>query len=312
MSTPIIGLLLMAYGTPSSLDEVEAYYTHIRRGRKPTPEALEELVDRYKAIGGVSPLTDITQKTAEKLEAQLNQQEQGVRFKVYLGMKHTHPFIADTVKRMADDGIEQAIGLVLAPHYSSMSIGTYMKAAMDAAEQVGGPAFTFVHQWHLHPAFLEAVGKRVRAAMELFGDRQPCVIFSAHSLPEKIVEIGDPYPQQLEETARAIAEQMGIRHWVIAWQSAGRTPDPWLGPDILQVIQTLHDRGETSMVSCPVGFVSDHLEVLYDIDIECQNLAKDLGIQLVRTANLNADKDFIQTLVNVVQDHRLESVKANG
>jgi ferrochelatase len=299
-----IGILLMSYGTPRNLDEVEAYYTHIRRGRKPSPEALDELVQRYKAIGGVSPLTEITEQTAIRLEEFLNQQASDTRFKVYSGMKHSYPFVGDMVKKMIDDGIEQAIGLVLAPHYSSMSVGTYIKLAEEAAQHQEGFHISYVKNWHMHPAFIDAVTKRVGAALESFNEQEKtCVIFSAHSLPERILEIKDPYPEQLKDTGRAIAERLGIKDWVIAWQSAGRTPEPWLGPDIVEVIRNLSGQGYDAMLSCPVGFISDHLEILYDIDIECQNAARELGVHLVRSANLNADPDFIAALAGVLHDH---------
>lgn len=312
-----IGILLMAYGTPSSLDEVEAYYTHIRRGRKPTPEALQDLVGRYKAIGGVSPLAKITKETAERLQTYMNQSglnrsgsnqgtsnQGGSAYKVYLGMKHSRPFIEDAIMQMAEDGVDEAVGLVLAPHYSAMSVGTYIQAAEAALEKYGGPRMIFVKQWYMHPLFLEAVSYRVAEAMEVVSadGGEVCAVFSAHSLPERILEMKDPYPAQLEETAKAIADRLRVKHWTIAWQSAGRTPEPWLGPDILAVLKHLRDEGYRSVVSCPIGFVSDHLEVLYDIDVECQALAKQLGLHLVRSRSLNADADFITALAAIIEE----------
>jgi protoporphyrin/coproporphyrin ferrochelatase len=307
MERETIGILLMAYGTPASLDQVEEYYTHIRRGRKPAPEQLEDLINRYKAIGGVSPLNAITRSQAKSLEEQLNKETDGsVQFRVYLGMKHCTPFIHDAVEAIVNDGVQRVIGLVLAPHYSSMSIGTYIKAAEEAVARLGGPTFTYIRNWHMNPMFLDAVASRVRKAIDQFAQEQRNdvnVIFSAHSLPERILSIGDPYADQIKESGDAVAKRLSLPHWTYAWQSAGRTPDPWLGPDILEVLRAQREKGFTAIVSCPIGFVSDHLEVLYDIDIECQALCKELGIRLVRTESLNASPDFIAALVSVIRDH---------
>ncbi|WP_018130660.1 ferrochelatase [Effusibacillus pohliae] len=306
MSKKTIGVLAMAYGTPASLDEAEAYYTHIRRGRKPSPEQLQELIDRYVKIGGVSPLNEITRKQTEGLERILNQTSRNLAYRVYMGMKHANPFIEDAVKQMAEDGIREAVGLVFAPHYSMMSIGAYMEAAKKGAEQFGGPSFTFVMQWHMQPQFLQAVARRLQAAMNRFpaGEREQVrLLFTAHSLPERILQMNDPYPQQLRETAAKLAEMIGHANWGFAWQSAGRTPEPWLGPDVLDVLRQLAKQGTRSVLICPVGFVADHLEILYDIDVECQALASELGMTMVRTAMLNADEDFLQALAAVVWEH---------
>jgi len=305
MTQRTVGVLVMAYGTPSSLDEVESYYTHIRRGRKPSPEQLAELVERYKTIGGVSPLNEITRKQTEGLERILNGSG-AVRYRVYTGMKHAKPFVADTVKQMAEDGIREAVGVVLAPHYSGMSIGTYIEAAQKAAEEHGGPTLAFVNQWYMQPQFLRTVEKRLVAALAHFsGEERPGVrlLFTAHSLPERILQTGDPYPEQLKETAAALADQIGHANWGLAWQSAGRTPEPWLGPDLLDVLRDLNEQGTRSVVICPVGFVADHLEILYDIDVECNALAKELGMKLVRTEMLNAADDFLQAVAAVVHEH---------
>jgi ferrochelatase len=297
------GVLVMAYGTPSSLDEVEAYYTHIRRGVPPTPALLAELKARYEAIGGVSPLSAITRRQAARLEEELNRREPG-RFRVYTGMKHSLPLIEDTVRRMHQDGIREAVGLVLAPHYSAMSVGSYIRQAEETAQQAGGPRFSFIRQWHLEPQFVEALAQRVIHALQRFPEairNEVPVIFSAHSLPKKILERNDPYPSQLEETGNAVAEAVGLHHWLFAWQSAGRTAEPWLGPDILEVLDRLYQEGNQSVVVCPAGFVSDHLEVLYDIDIECQAFAKQRSMHLERTAMFNDAPDFIRLLADLVR-----------
>jgi ferrochelatase len=306
MADNVVGVLAMAYGTPRSLDEVEAYYTHIRRGHKPSPEQLAELVARYQSIGGVSPLNEITRKQAEGLARLLNEEGDPVAYRVYTGMKHAYPFLADTVKQMAADGIEQAVGIVLAPHYSAMSVGAYITAVQKAAELHGGPDYIFVHHWHTQPEYLQALLVRLEKALGEFAaaERQEVyLLFTAHSLPERIKEMQDPYPDQLRETATILADQLGHSRWGFAWQSAGRTPEPWLGPDVLDVLKQLHAEGIERIVICPVGFVADHLEVLYDVDVECKNLAKQLGIRLVRTDMLNADEDFLRALTAVVRNH---------
>jgi protoporphyrin/coproporphyrin ferrochelatase len=289
----------MAYGTPRSLDEVEAYYTDIRRGRPPPPDLLEELTARYRAIGGRSPLLEITSAQARGIEERL-----GVR--AYIGQKHAAPFIYDAVKKMRDDGVERAVGLVLAPHYSSMSVGDYARRAERAASEASWRGkIDMVESWHLEPGYLELLDERVHSARASLPEEARAgatVIFSAHSLPERIVATGDPYPSQLAETAAAIAERAGLKRksWSVAWQSAGRTADPWLGPDILEIIVELAEAGAPGVIVCPCGFVSDHLEVLYDVDIEATRLAAKLGVPLVRTASPNDDPRFLDMLAAVV------------
>lgn len=291
--TETVGLLLMAYGTPASLDDVEAYYTHIRRGRAPTPELLAELRGRYEAIGGVSPLHAITQEQGRLIEDELNRRMDGrAHFRLYAGMKHAAPFIADAVARMANDGIRRAVGMVLAPHYSTMSVGVYIREAQESAALCGNLTIDFVQEWHMQPDLLQALEDRLRGALLRFGEREReglVVIFSAHSLPERILSLGDPYPDQLLETSRELAGRLGLSRWQFGWQSAGRTQEPWLGPGILQVLDTLAAQGVPAVLDCPVGFVSDHLEVLYDLDIEARDRAARLGIHFERTPSLNAD-----------------------
>ncbi|MEI7025770.1 ferrochelatase [Paenibacillus sp. y28] len=301
-----IGVLVMSYGTPESLDQVEAYYTHIRRGHSPEPQQLKELTDRYEAIGGLFPLRDNTNKQVQALEDELNRRYagQGLQFACYQGLKHASPFIEDGVRQMAEDGLTEAVGIVLAPHYSVMSVGGYIKRAQETAAALpGGLSMHFVHSYHLHPQLIEALTERVNTALQRFdADRNEIrVIFSAHSLPEKIVEMGDPYPKQLHETAQRIAEAAGVSNWQFAWQSAGQTSVPWLGPDISEVLRHIaSEEGVRYVISCPIGFVSDHLEVLYDIDIELQGIAAELGVQLERTASLNTDPRYISVLADAV------------
>jgi ferrochelatase len=289
----------MAYGTPKSLDDVEAYYTDIRRGKPPPQDLLEELTERYRAIGGRSPLLDITLEQTRGLERHLGD------VAAFLGQKHAAPFVADAVADMEHAGITRAVGLVLAPHYSAMSVGDYERRARVAAEDVGWAGeLTMVDSWHLEPGYIDYLARRVEEAVEVVaeGDRsRTTVVFTAHSLPAGIVRDGDPYADQLEETARAVASETGIARWTIGWQSAGRTSDPWLGPDLLEVLQALAREGERAAIVCPCGFVSDHLEVLYDVDIEAKALADELGVHLIRTRSPNADPAFLETLAGVVR-----------
>jgi ferrochelatase len=278
----------MAYGTPQNLDDVEAYYTHIRHGRPPTPEQLTALIARYRAIGGRSPLLEITQQQATAL-----QQELGVP--VYIGLKHSSPFIADAVGNLAEDHIDFGVGLVLAPHYSTMSIGDYQRRAHEAATECGWEGkLEMVESWHLEPGYIELLANRVEAAAAELGKLDAHVLFTAHSLPKAIVQRGDPYPEQLEATARAVAERLDLKNWGTAWQSA--SGDDWLGPDILEVLGSLASEAVRDVIVCPCGFVADHLEILYDLDIKAQERAKDLGLRLIRTASPNADPAFIRVL----------------
>ncbi len=288
---------MMAYGTPESLDDVAGYYTHIRHGRPPSVEQLEDLEGRYRAIGG-SPLRDITTKQAEGLKDRL-----GVP--VTVGFKHSYPFIADAVASLRDAQIDLAIGLVMAPHYSSMSVGDYARRALNAAVECGWPGeLRMVESWHLEPGYISLLARRVVGATDslaLDEREQAVVIFTAHSLPGTIVRSGDPYPQQLEETAAAVAREGSVGSWRVGWQSAGRTKDEWLGPEIGEVIEKVALDGARAVVVCPCGFVADHLEVLYDIDIEAAERARELGLTLVRTASPNTDPEFLDVLSSIAQ-----------
>lgn len=300
----MIGILLMAYGTPANLEQVESYYTHIRRGKPPTQALLAELIGRYEAIGGVSPLNEITRLQAQALEDALNAEAgRADAYKVYVGMKHSSPFIGETLDQMARDGLRDIVGAVLAPHFSTMSVAVYIREAQEAAQLWPDLNLRFVRQWHLEPAFLDALEQRLRLVWMEFTESersQSKVVFSAHSLPERIVAAHDPYPQQLLETSRALAERLGIQDWQFGWQSAGRTAEPWLGPDILTVLEDLSQSGYRAVLSCPIGFVSDHLEVLYDLDIEATKRAQELGMRLLRTPSLNADAGLVEALRHAI------------
>lgn len=304
-----IGLLVMAYGTPGSLDEVESYYTHIRGGRKPSPAMLSELIHRYEKIGGISPLAHITREQIEKLEKKLNHESSSFSFQVYLGQKHVYPFIEDAVCQMKKDGIQKAITLVLAPHYSSYSSESYHQRAMEQSKKINGPNFMSIKSWYKEPNFITYWSKelaRIYAGISKEEQEKTMVIFTAHSLPERILDLGDPYPEQILDNARLIAEQAFIPYYDVAWQSAGRSPEPWLGPDILEKMRLLYKEGYTSMIICPIGFVAEHLEVLYDNDYECGEVARELGIRYYRPAMPNAHDLFIDGLANAVLKKLLE------
>ncbi|MEC1722884.1 ferrochelatase [Schinkia azotoformans] len=311
MTTRKIGLLVMAYGTPYKEEDIERYYTHIRRGRKPSPEMLKDLQDRYEAIGGISPLAEITKIQAEALEAKLNDVHDHIEFKMYLGLKHIEPFVEDAVQAMKNDGIEEAVGIVLAPHFSTFSVKSYNARAEEEAEKLGGLKIHFIESWYKEPQFLQFWSENVKAIFSNMVQEEKenaVLIVSAHSLPEKILASGDPYPSQLEETAKLIAEQAGVTNYEIGWQSAGNTPDPWLGPDVQDLTKELyHDKGYRTFVYAPVGFVSDHLEVLYDNDFECKLVTEQLGANYYRPEMPNANPKFIEALSNVVTK-KLEEV----
>jgi len=307
-------VLAMAYGTPAGPEQLEAYYTHIRRGRPPTPELLAQLRGRYEAIGGHSPLLELTRAQVTGLERSLAEAGRP-DIRVALGCKHAAPFIEDAVAELATAGARQIIGLVLAPHYSRMSVGEYAERARAAAgAAVGQPAVSVVPSWHLAPGYLDfltaALEDALRALPAQAGARAH-VLFTAHSLPSRILEEDDPYPAQLRETAAAVAARMGLERWSVAWQSAGRTPEPWLGPDVLEALGELAGAGASAVVVCPAGFVADHLEVLYDLDIEASSRAHKLGIAFARTASPNADPRLLGALARVVLDQLArESVAA--
>ena len=303
------GILVLAYGTPEKLDDVEPYYTHIRGGRPPSPESLENLRERYRLVGGRTPLLDLSKGVADGLQALLDGDEPG-RYRVYLGMKHWHPFIGEVVPRIAADGVREVIGVVLAPHYSRYSLEGYRKYINQALEKVAQPfQLHFVESWHDHPLFRKLIAGRIAEALAQFpadARDQVLVLFSAHSLPEKILAAGDPYPQQLKESAGGIAELLGLKDWRFCYQSAGMTGEPWLGPDILDYLDELHSEGVRYVLSVPFGFVAEHLEVLWDIDTEAQQKAGELGMTLRRIRMPNADPEFVEVIKRVVVEKAVE------
>jgi ferrochelatase len=300
------GVLVMAYGTPATPEDIEAYYTHVRRGRPPGPGQLADLRRRYDAIGGTSPLLERTQEQAAGIQAAL-----GDGYRVELGMKHAPPFIEDGVAALVAAGVDRIVGLVLAPHYSALSVGEY--AARATATAAGaGMDLIMVTSWHLAPGYLDLLAGFVGEEVERLGADPTEVVFTAHSLPSRILDMGDPYPDQLAETAGAVALRAGLDRWSVGWQSAGRTPEPWIGPDLLTVLPTLVDAGAAGVVVCAAGFVSDHLEVLYDLDIEARQAAATLGLAFARTPSPNARPAFCATLAGVVRDAAMAGAGADA
>jgi len=293
------GVFLMAYGTPDSEEDMEPYLTDIRRGRKPTEDALEDLRERYRKIGGRSPLLDISNAQASALEKTLN--ARGVKARVYVGMKHWHPYIREVIPRIANDGIRRIIALTLTPHYSQVSIGGYKQALDQALAIAGDLSVDFVDSWYDHPLFHRAVAEKVSLVMGEFPKSEDVnILFTAHSLPERILEHNDPYPSQLRSSCQAVANMLKLDHWSFAYQSAGQTAEKWLGPDILDSLKEISDRCKTvNVLVVPIGFVADHLEILYDIDVEAQEFAKAHGLDMKRTESLNTSETFISALVDI-------------
>ena len=293
------GVLLMAHGTPSSPAEIGPFYTRIRRGRPPTAEQLAELEGRYRAIGGVSPLAERTQAQVDGVRAELDRRAPG-HFVVAFGAKHTAPLIEETAAALARAGHARVVGLVLTPQGSSLGSQEYLDRAAAA---LGDTPFVAVGPWYADPALVDLLASRVEDALTTVSGRTR-VIFTAHSLPERIRERGDTYPEQVEESARLVATAAGLDRWQVAWQSAGRTPEPWLGPDVRDVVRRLPEGAEgeetDAVVVCPIGFVADHLEVLYDLDIELAGVAAAAGLAYARTASLNDDPVFLRVLADQV------------
>jgi ferrochelatase len=281
-------VVLMAYGSPERLADVPAYYSDIRGGRPIRPELLEDLVERYRRLGidEGSPLNAITEETRAALEAELGD------VPVFTGMKHWTPRIADAADAAVSAGADTVVGLVLAPHYSGMSIAGYRTQLEQALD--GRAELAFIDSWHDEPGFVELLADRVRGT-------GAHVVFTAHSLPARILEAGDPYRDQLLETSRLIAERAALDDWSFSFQSESQTGEPWLGPDILDHLEELHERGITEVLVCPVGFVADHLEIRWDLDHEAAEKARELGLNFSRIEMPNADPAFIQVLAGLVR-----------
>ncbi|MBC1458913.1 ferrochelatase [Listeria newyorkensis] len=297
-----VGLLVMAYGTPYKDEDIERYYTDIRHGRTPSQDLIDDLRSRYHAIGGLSPLAKITQAQAFGLAETLNGMQSDIEFKTYIGLKHIEPFIEDAVQEMKNDGVEEAISIILAPHYSSFSVKEYNGRALKKTEEIGGPTIQTIDSWYDEPTFIEMWAKRINdVAIPKEELDQTVLVVSAHSLPEKIKEHGDPYPDQLAETAKLIFDQVDVPHYALGWQSEGKTGTPWLGPDVQDLTRALfEEHGYKHFIYTPVGFVAEHLEVLYDNDYECKVVTDEIGATYHRPPMPNDDKEFLDVLATVV------------
>ena len=319
-----VGVLVLAYGSPDDPTDdaqLEAYLHHILNEYAPEgktiekvpPPAIADLKRRYQTIGKGSPLLDITRRQAKALETWINGTGgvAGRSVRTVVGMKHFPPWIADAVKELASAGLRDAVSLVMAPHYSRISVGGYQRAVKEANEALETPLrIRAVESWHTEPKFIDVLVARVQAALDRAGWAlvETTIIFSAHSLPERALERKDPYPKQLEETAKLVAHGLGVASWtlgaaswILAYQSEGRGHEPWLGPSVAKTIGRLADEGVKRVLVCPIGFVADHLEILYDLDIECQEAAKEKGVELRRTESLNDDPAFIDAVADVVR-----------
>lgn len=293
-------VMLMAYGSPQSIAGIEEYYTHIRGGRRPTEEELADLVARYRAIGGSSPLLKITQEQAASLERHLRAMSSHTR--VYAAMKHSPPFIREVMREIKTDGIDQLLCIALAPHYSGMSIGGYARAVDDSLAENGNFArVDFVKSWHANPRLISAWVDLIMDAERRIGKTYR-LVFTAHSLPERTLSMGDPYKEQLLESASLIATKLGAGDWSYAFQSASNTGERWLGPDIIQHLESLRNLGEKTFLIAPIGFVADHLEILYDIDVECMEWARENQVRVTRCDSFNASMPFIECLSSIVED----------
>jgi ferrochelatase len=298
-----IGVLLTAVGGPDSLDEVAPFLVDIRGGRPATPELVAEFRERYAKIGGRSPLLDISRAQAQALEERLNRD--GGSFRCYVGMRNWTPRIRDVYAQMVSDGLKRIVVLPLTPYHSRRSVGAYFRAVQEAEAKVGATEdLTYVESWNTEPALIEAFAAKTReglARLAAKGHRDPVVLFTAHSLPKKLMEEGDDYEKELQETMARILKQLPPVRSGMAWQSAGRTPEPWLGPPLDDVLEDLAKVGEEAVLIVPFGFISDHLELLYDLDIEAKEIAQRLGMAFDRAESLNTDPKFVDAMASAIR-----------
>jgi protoporphyrin/coproporphyrin ferrochelatase len=278
-------VVLMAYGSPASPEDIRPYLEDVRGGLPVSDEAVEELAERYRRIGGRSPLDEVTEAQRAALERELG-------LPVFVGMKHWRPRIAEAAAAALAAGATRVVGLVLAPHYSRLSVGGYRERLEQAV--AGRAELVLIESWHDHEPFVEVLAERVRGT-------DAWVVFTAHSLPERILAEGDPYREQLRETSRLVAERAGLERWSFAFQSASATGEPWLGPDVLEELERLYEEGVRKVLVAPVGFVSDHLEILWDLDVEARERGEELGLELDRIESLNADPAFVRALATLVR-----------
>ena len=300
-----VGVLLMAYGAAQSPEEIGPYLSDIRGGRTPSAELIQEITHRYELIGGKSPLLEITRRQADALEECLNRGQPTPGFQVYVGMRHWHPYIQETVARMAQDGVRKGIALCLTPYYSKLSVGAYFEKLAQACTALSTEIeWAYVESWNDHPLFVRALVTKTTEALLKFDPAERAsvpILFSAHSLPTRIIEEKDPYPHELEETVEAVMKLVGNNDRHFAYQSQGRTAEPWLGPDAGDVIEKLSRAGYRQVLMAPIGFISDHMETLYDVDILYRKRAESLGIGFSRTESLNTSPLLIEALADIVQ-----------
>jgi protoporphyrin/coproporphyrin ferrochelatase len=297
----------MAYGGPESLSDIAGYLADIRDGRPTTPAVLAEITRNYEAIGGMSPIAKLTRMQADAVGRVLNESG-SQRYRIYVGMRHWSPWIEDTVGSMSADGVTRAVSVVLAPHYSGMSVARYQARIADGLAMYRAHLdFAHVDSYHTAPGLIDALAERVGTGLDRWPESERHnvhVIFSAHSLPERIVHAGDPYDAQVHETASLVAARAGVPddRWSWSYQSAGRSPEPWLGPTYPEHLAELSARGVRNVVSVPVGFVCDHVEILYDIDVDAKRIATSFGMRLERPPSLNDHPVFIRELATVIAD----------
>lgn len=307
-----IAVLLMAMGGPDKLENIEPYLLDVRGGRPTPPELVEEIRERYRVAGGKSPVLDITREVARRLEQKFNGPG-GERFRVYVGLRHWHPYIKETYAELLDDRPERLVGLCMAPQYSSMSIGAYIKKVEEARQALGGDfPVSYVESWHRHPKLVRAVADNILEALQRFpADVRAGVpiLFTAHSLPERIIQTNDPYPQEVRATMQAVCELVRPATARFAYQSQGRSAEKWLGPDVESTLEELHRDGHRHVLIAPIGFISDHVEILYDVDIEFKRQAESKGMRLERIPMLNATTPLIETLASVLEEHLASPVR---
>ncbi len=305
-----VAILLMMLGGPDKLESVEPYLLEVRGGRPTSPELVAEIRERYRQTGGKTPALDITRQVARQLEQALNGPG-GEGYRVYVGCRHWRPYIKDAYAELVDEQPERLIGICMAPQYSSMSVAAYIKKVEDARAELGGDfPVTYVKSWHRNPILVRAMASNILAGLQKFPAESRAkvpIIFTAHSLPERILQANDPYPSEVRGTLDAICEQLGTVTGRFAYQSQGKSGEKWLGPTVEETLDVLHREGHRAVLIAPIGFLSDHVEVLYDIDIEFRRLAETKGMQLERMPMLNASQPLVDALVSVVKEHEKSS-----
>ena len=297
-------LLLLAFGGPRSLNEVEPFLTCLFRGRKPSPEQLERVKERYRLIGGSSPLPEITLRQAQALQSSLG--SKGYKIKSYVGMRYGHPLIEETLKEILRNGIDQVVALAMTPFRSRGSTGAYIEEVNQVRKILEKTIeLSFIEAWHLHPLFVEAIQEKIHEGLIQFTPeerRKAHLIFTAHSLPKSLVE-NEPYVKDMEGSIREVLKKIEPLPWHIAFQSRGMGPEEWLGPDVESILTDLSHQNVREALVIPIGFVSDHIEVLYDIDIQYREKAKSMGMVLKRSPSLNVSERFIEALAKIVEEH---------